>query len=135
MLAGARIDTISGRQHLTAPHSYASELTAAGTFLEHVLPARGQLLECGIFQDQPTPVYIDSASAIFVIHDRAAVKRSIWLLRRATILQESAEYGDIIAIKIPGVDNFSDPETKQVSSKVWRRHLWYANNLPGPCPE
>ena len=95
------------------------------------MPIRGQLLELGIFQDQPTPIYID----VFVIHDLAAVKHSIWLLFRATILQEAAEYDDIVAIKSDGEDHFADPETKQVASRTWRRHLWYVNNLPGACPD
>ena len=58
-------------------------------------------------------VDIDSASAIFVIEDKRAAKRSIWLLlRRAAILQKAVLMKDIIVIKIPESNQFSDPETK-----------------------
>ena len=113
-------------------HTY--ELVAAGSLLHRIIPIRGRLFEVSIHVDLPTPIYIDSASVIYVIHDRAAVKKSLWILRRAAILQEAAEYGEIMAVKISGDDNFSDPETKQLHVKAWQRHLWYANNLPGPMP-
>ena len=68
LLAGARIDTVCQRQHLKAPDPHGGEIVAAGTFLHRVLPVRGQLLELSILQDTPTPLYIDSSSAIFVIN-------------------------------------------------------------------
>ena len=129
LLAGARIDTVCQRQHLKSPDPHGSEIVAAGTFLHRVLPVRGQLLELSILQDTPTPLYIDSASAIFVINDKSAVKRSVWLLRRAAILQEAVEMGEIVAIKIGEADNFADPETKAMLIKVWERHLSYVNNI------
>ena len=134
MLAGARIDTLCQRPHLTSPASHISELVAAGSSLHRLLPVRGILLEASIYQDQPTPLYIDSASTIFVIADSAAVKKTMWLNRRATILQEAQMMGDIIAIKIGEHDNFADPETKLLIIRTWRRHLWYVHNLPGDMP-
>ena len=135
MLAGGRIDTLCGGQHLTSPDSTTSELVAAGSFLHKtIIPVRGQLLELGIHQDHPTPVYIDSASAIFIINDQASAKRFLWVLRRATILQEAVNMGEIIVFKIGERDNFSDPETKQLIIRTWKRHLHYTHNFPGDPP-
>ena len=135
MLAGARADTLCQRQHLTAPDAHSAELKAAGSLLQNVLPLRGQLLELSIYQDPPTPVYIDSASTVFVIQDKRAVKRSVWTLRIARVLQEAQLLREIIALKISERDNFADPEIKSTTIKVWRRHLWYTNNLPGEMPD
>ena len=136
MLAGCRIAPMCGRQHIVAPESFAAELTAAGTVLNQLLPCRGQMLEVSIYQDQPTPLYIDSSSCVFVIHDARAVgKKSIWIRRRAAILQEAQRMKEIIAVKIDGKDNPSDAETKALAFKMWRRLVWYSNNLPGPMPE
>ena len=77
---------------------------------------------------------IDSASTIFVIADSAAVKKTMWLNRRAIILQQAQQMGDIVAVKIGEHDNFADPETKLLIIKTWRRHLWYVHNLPGDMP-
>ena len=134
MLAGARIDTLCQRPHLTSPASHISELVAAGSALHRILPIRGILLEVSTYQDQPTPLYIDSASTIFVIADSAAVKKTMWLNRRAIILQQAQLMGDIVAVKIGEHDNFADPETKLLIIKTWRRHLWYVHNLPGDMP-
>ena len=134
MLAGGRIDTLCQRTHLTSPDAHTTEMVSAGSMLARVLPVRGQLLELSIYQHLHTPVYIDSASAIFVIEDKRAAKRSIWLLRRAAILQEAQQMRDIIVIKISESDQFSDPETKVVAAKTYRKHLWYTNNLQQPMP-
>lgn len=135
LLAGAVISTVCQRQHLTSPDSYTSELVAAGTVLHQILPTRGQLLEVSIHQDQPTPLYIDSASTLFTIHDQRAIRRSLWTRRRARILQQAQEMADIIAIKIDTEDNFSDPETKSLIVKAWYRHLCYNNNLTVSIPD
>jgi hypothetical protein len=135
MLAGARFDTLCGRQHLVSPDSCTSELVAAGSTLNKIIPARGRLLELSIYQDLPTPLYIDAASTIFIIHDQRSVKKSLWTRRRALILQEAQLMQEIVALKISEADNFSDSETKNLKLKVWRRLLWYSNNLAGPMPE
>ena len=135
MLAGGRIDTLCGRQHLVSPDSFTSELVAAGSTLNRIIPVRGQLLELSIYQDLPTPLWIDAAATIFVIQDQRSVKKSLWARRRALILQEAQRLKEIIVMKISERDNFSDPETKQLRIKVWNRLVWYSNNLPGPMPE
>ena len=37
-------------------------------------------------------------------------------------------------IKIDECDNFSDPQTKYLTAKVWLRHLHYTHNISGEAP-
>jgi hypothetical protein len=131
MLAGASVDVVCQRQHLASPESHTSEVVAAGTGLHRVIPIRGHLQEIGVVQEVPTPYYIDSASTIFVAKDAGAVKKSVWLIRRAVVLREGVVMGDIDPIKIGEADNFADIFTKWLPPDVWRRHVAYTQNEPG----
>ena len=66
--------------------------------------------------------------------NRAAVKRSVWLRRRAVVVQEGVELGEIYPTKISERDNCSDPFTKYLVFHVWRRHMHYVHNTPGEPP-
>jgi len=123
------------RQHLSAPDSHTIELVAAGTALHRVIPMRGLLQEVRITQEAPTPLYIDSASTVFVAMNRASIKRSVWLRRRALVVQEGVTMGEVVPIKIGERDNCSDAETKYLIYSVWRRHMHYTHNEPGDPPE
>ena len=129
MLAGATIETLMQRQHLTAPESHTIELVAAGTALHRIIPVRGLLQELHILQDRPTPLYMDSQSALYVALDRAAVKKSVWLRRRASMLQEGVEQLEIDPRKVAGEDNLADNETKYKTYGEWRRLVNASNNL------
>ena len=87
--------------------------------------------EIGIVQEVPTPYYIDSASTIFVAKDASAVKKSVWLIRRAVVLREGVTMGDIDPIKVGEADNFADIFTKWLPPDVWRRHVSFTQNEPG----
>ena len=84
----------------------------------------------------PTPVLIDSASTVFVANDRCAVKKSVWLLRCAAVLQEgvSIDPPEISPVKTSDRDNCANPQTKYVTVQVWLRHLHYTHNLDGDPP-
>ena len=130
MLAGASIETLMQRQHLVAPESHTIELVAAGTALHRIIPVRGLLQELFIIQELPTPLWMDSLSTWFVALDKAAVKKSIWLRRRAVMLQDGVDQGEVRPLKIAGEDNLADVETKYLVFHVWRRLMAEANNLP-----
>ncbi len=76
-------------------------------------------------QAKPTPMYCDSASTIFVANNDKAVKRSVWLLRRAAVLREGVDSGEIEFVKISEHDNVADGLTKPLKYETWRRHLGY----------
>ena len=82
MLNGGAIDTISSRQHLASSDMHKAEITAAATVMHRVVPARGLLQEARIPQERATPIWIDSASTIFVATNRSAPKKSTWVRRK-----------------------------------------------------
>ena len=53
---------------------------------------------------------------------------------RAEELNECHELGESVPIKIDECDNFSDPQTKYLTAKVWLRHLHYTHNISGEAP-
>ena len=113
---------------------HANEVLAAGTIMHKIVPLRGLLTECRIPQELPTPLYIDSASTVFVAQNRAAVKKSAWIRRRAEVLTEAFTMGECDPRKIDEQDNIADPQTKYLVRNVWCRHLHYTHNLPGEPP-
>ena len=134
MLAGGAIDTISCRQHLVSSDMHKMEITAAATVMHRMIPIRGVLQEARVTQEIATPVYIDSSSTTFVATNRAAPKKSTWVRRKSEELNECHELGESNPIKIDECDNFADPQTKYLTTKVWLRHLHYTHNMPGEPP-
>ena len=102
--------------------------------MHKIVPLRGLLTEMRIPQEQGTPLYIDSASTVFVAQSRGAVKKSAWIRRRAEVLTEAFDMGECDPRKIEEYNNFSDPETKYLVYRVWMRHLHYTHNLDGEPP-
>ena len=113
---------------------HAQEVLAAGTIMHKIVPLRGLLTEMRIPQELPTPLYIDSASTVFVAQNRAAVKKSAWIRRRAEVLTEAFALGECEPRKISEADNVADPQTKYLIRRVWCRHLHYTHNFQGEPP-
>jgi hypothetical protein len=128
MLAGGPIDVVVQRQHIAAKETHMAELHAAATGYHRVLPARGLLTELRVHQVLATPYYMDSASTIFVAKDLAAVKKSIWTIRKAMVLHEGVVLNDIDPRKIDESDNVSDPGTKYLPYPAWNRHWTWTLN-------
>ena len=102
--------------------------------MHRVVPARGLLQEARVPQERATPIWIDSASTIFVATNRSAPKKSTWVRRKTEELNECYEQGESDPQKIDECDNFADPQTKYLVGKVWARHLHYTHNLEGEPP-
>ena len=54
--------------------------------------------------------------------------------RRAEVLTQAYDLGEISPIKIEEYNNFADPQTKYLTFKVWTRHLHYTHNMSGEPP-
>lgn len=129
MLAGGCIDSVCQRQHCKASEAHTTEVVAGGTALHRVIFSREILREWYYAPSGPTPVAFDSATTIFVAKDEKAAKRSIWIRRRANVLTEGVDTGEIDPIKVDESLNAADMHTKYLVFNVWRRHLWHAHNL------
>ena len=125
---------VSQRQHLASPNSHASEITAASSNYNVIIPTAGVLQELHVLCGARVPLYLDSASSVFVAKSDTAVKKSIWLIRRAAVLEDGVVHGDIEPIHISERDMVADPFTKFLIFAVWHRHMHYALNFEGKLP-
>ena len=135
MFAGTCIQGISLRQHLESPGAHTSEIVAAGTNLNHIVPVNGVLQELGIRLGVPTRTYFDSASTVFVAKSDTAPKKSVWLARRNKVITECVQHGECEPIHIGEADMVADSFTKYVKRETWARHMHYLLNLPGDPPD
>ena len=123
MYGAAAVDITCVRQHLTSPDSHTAEIVAASTAQHGIVPKRGLQQEIHIPSADPTILYCDSQSAVFVAEENGRVRRSAWVLRRAAVLREGAELGDCKVIKIGEANNIADGFTKPIKHEVWKRHM------------
>ena len=103
-------------------------MVAAGTGHSMIVSMRGLLQELCIPQVLATPQYVDASSVVFQAHDATAVKRAVWLHRRAAVLQEGNEGGTTNSTKIDKWNNSGDAYTKVLTSEVFHRHMHYTHN-------
>ena len=129
-LGGAAISARMTSQHLASPNSHNSEVVASGTNYDDAVAVGGLLQELGIRQGKSTPFYIDSISTKAVAEQDSAIKKSVWLRRRALVLQEGVELDDITIYHIHESCMVADPFTKYLTYHVWRRHVEYALGRP-----
>jgi hypothetical protein len=134
MLAKGAVIIVSQRQHLASPSSHASEITAAGSNFNVLIPTAGVLQELHVMCGSRVPLYLDSASLVFVAKSDTAVKKSVWLIRRAAVLEDGVVHGEIEPIHISERDMVADPFTKYLVYMVWIRHMHYALNYDGTLP-
>ena len=135
MLARGCVQVISQRQHLASPDAHTSEVVAAGTVLNLCVPLAGLLQEMHVRIGAKVPFYLDSATTVFVGTSDTAIKKSVWLIRRAAVLTDGVTHGLIEPLWISERDMVADPLTKYLPVEVWRRHMHYLQNLEGPVPE
>ena len=117
------INLVRGRQHLTAPCSHSAEAAGGGTNLNALIPANGVLQEIHVRLGAPTPVYFDSSSTVDVSRSDKSVKRSLWLQRRAIVMQEAVEHGEMTAEHTSDELMHADALTKYLPYAKWRRHM------------
>jgi len=130
MLAAGPWVTTMLRQHLASPYSHSAEVTAAGTNLNTTCAGNDWLQELHIRLGKPTPFYLDSQSTVFVAKGAAAVKKTVWLTRRAAVLQEGVQHDEILPIHVSEKHMLADPFTKYLKQSVWYGHMRRIHNLP-----
>ena len=133
MLAGGAVEALCQRQHLRAPDSHTAGVMAAGTAVNHGFIIRGLLQELGVTMSEPTVVYCDSSSTIFVAKDAASVKRSVWLLRRAAVLREAVDSNEFWFCKIGDVDQCADMQTKPINRAKMQHLLSHTHAVRVPA--
>ena len=132
MLGRVAIDVISAREKIKTTGAHSGESGAAITLLHHLIPVRGLLHEIMISQIDPTPVYTDSASVLFVSGGGQSIKHTPWLLGRLSVLLEAVERGDFTLRKVAGTLNPTNSLTKHTPLKEFMRDMaYFMNRLDG----
>ena len=114
IFAGACFLGLSFRQHSTATCAHDSEAFTASTATAQAIPFRGILTELGIVQATPTPIVVDSRSTLLVARDKAAMKKSLYIMRRVVFMQECVDDGEVEMYSCKGKMNLSDCFTKPI---------------------
>jgi hypothetical protein len=128
MLAKAAILGVSLRQHLASPCVHTSEVVAASTNLNLLIPVSGVLQETRVRRGAKIPFYLDSMTTVFVAKSDTAIKKSVWLIRRAAVLEDGVSNGEIDPIHISERDMAADPFTKFLPRDVWMKHMSFVLN-------
>ena len=90
---------------------------------------REQLHEWSMPQVHPTSLWFDSQSTVFAVSNEGSVKRSVWSLRRAVVIQEAIIMRVIKARKLSTARNLADIFTKYVKYVTWRRMIDEVMNI------
>lgn len=124
--AGAAVSVQSVRQHSIAIDAHSSECFTASTATCQAVAYRGILAELRISQEVPTPIYSDSRSTLLVAQNSAALRKSIFILRRILYMREAVEAGEVDFYSCAGGSNPADPLTKYVNKRVFMaaRRFW-----------
>ncbi|KAL1530488.1 hypothetical protein AB1Y20_001390 [Prymnesium parvum] len=131
--AGAAVAVQSVRQHSIAIDAHSSECFTASTAACQAVAYRGILTELRISQEVPTPVYSDSRSTLMVAQNSAALRKSIFILRRILYMREAVDAGEVDFYSCAGGTNPADPLTKYVTKRVFlgARRFWMGGALAG----
>ena len=96
--------------------------------LNLLVPVSGVLQELRIRQGCKVPFYLDSMTTVFVAKSDTAIKKSVWLIRRAAVLEDGVSNGEIEPLHIPESDMAADPFTKYLPRDVWLGHMRFVTN-------
>ena len=103
-------------------------MVAGGNNYNFVVPTNGILQEIRVRVGKPSPFYLDSSTTVFVASKDTGVKKSAWLQRRTTVLQEGVSLKEIVPVHIPDKYMHADAFTKYLPFEKWKRHMDYVLN-------
>ena len=88
---------------------------------------------CSSFFKSLTPFYLDPQTTVRVALDDTAVKKSVWLLRRAAVIEDAVVHELIEPLYLTEKDMAADPFTKYLTYAVWLRHKHFMLNYKAMC--
>lgn len=105
----------SQRQQVVALSTSKAEYMAASEAARHLVRVRDFMFDIFHQQESPTPLYIDSTSAVSVITENAIKKRSKHIDRHYHHIREQHQAGKIDIIQIPTTEMLVDFLTKPLA--------------------
>jgi hypothetical protein len=111
-------------QPFTTDSSCASEFVQYVHTGKRIKYVRSILIELGVPQQGPSPIYGDNMAAILMANNTRPTERTRHLDIRWFAIQEWIHVDrDIILLHIPGILNPSDSQTKALSYRLHHRHM------------
>lgn len=121
--AGGAVLYRTRTQSICATSSTEAEFIAAVDAAKNAKYLRQVLMQLGIPQDSPTPIYSDNESAIRIVNDnRMPTDRIRHIDIRWFAIQDWKENNEIILKHIPGILQPSDAQTKPLGWVLHSRH-------------
>ena len=108
-------------QHSVSLSSAEAEYFGAMMAARDILFIRDLLLDLGIIFDGPTPLFLDSKSAVDMSFDPVAFKNTKHILRAAEFLRDLVRKEVVMPSHIPGAIMLADLLTKAVSRPIYLR--------------
>jgi hypothetical protein len=131
-LAGGAIAYKSKLQATVATSSTEAEFIAAVHAAKLAKYLRAVLLEFGVPQEGPTPLYEDNVSAIAMINERKPTSNSRHIDIQYFAIQEWRRQGIIVMKHLPGIINVADQATKALGWTLHSRHARRSMGHYGP---
>jgi hypothetical protein len=118
------ISYVGKLQPLTTDSSCAAEFIQYVHTGKRIKYVRSILVEIGIPQHGPSPIYGDNMAAILMANNTRPTDRTRHLDIRWFAIQEWIHVDcDVILIHIPGILNPSDAQTKALTYRLHHRHM------------
>ena len=105
-------------QRVVATSSAESEYYALSECVKSIVFARELLKELGLIFQQPTPLYTDSASAMFIALNPGFTSKSRSIRTAFHNVRTSLRLNEAMLIKVAGEENTADIMTKPLSRKM-----------------
>jgi hypothetical protein len=122
IFAGAPIGYSSKRQHCIALSSTEAEVMAASQTATEIFYFQGILRDLGMYQEEPTPLYIDNTGAEELARELKSCSRSRHITRRNLKVREFEADGIVRVARVATDDNPANIMTKPLLKPAFIRH-------------
>ena len=122
IFAGAPIGYSSKRQHCITLSSTDAEVMAASQTATEIFYFQGILRDLGMYQDEPTPLYIDNTGAEELAREPKSCSRLRHITRRNLKVREFEANGIMRVARVKTDDNPADILTKPLLKPAFICH-------------
>ena len=120
---GCLFSWFARRQHCIAHSTAEAEYVGASLAAREGIFHRDVLLDLGVLQPVPTPLYLDSKSAIDMSYDPVAFKKTKHILRDANYLRDLVARQFFAPSHVSSADEIADILTKPLARALFVRLL------------
>ena len=121
-IGNATIHAMSGQHHATTLATSDAELYEISRGVAALIGFRQFMTEIGVPQDRPSRCNCDNMGVVLKANSNLSDKRSPYMKRRTSFVQEAQISGEIDVVHIPGEENRANILTKALAYKIFAKH-------------